>query len=102
MEPTAIVLISLLAVVMSAFVARVSTMPLPQVQIGFGAAIHYLGLPTAVLDPQVFFLLFLPPLLFLDGWRIPKDELFREAPTILKLALGLVLFTVIGMGLFIH
>lgn len=102
MEPTAIVLISLLAVVMSAFVARVSTMPLPLVQIGFGAAIHYLGLPTAVLDPQVFFLLFLPPLLFLDGWRIPKDELFREAPTILKLALGLVLFTVIGMGLFIH
>ncbi|MEO8384814.1 MAG: Na+/H+ antiporter [Betaproteobacteria bacterium] len=102
MEPTAIVLISLLAVLMSAFVARVSGIPLPLVQITLGAAIHFSGLPTAVLDPQVFFLLFLPPLLFLDGWRIPKNELFREAPTILKLALGLVLFTVIGMGVFIH
>ena len=30
------------------------------------------------LEPEVFFLLFLPPLLFLDGWRIPKQGLFRD------------------------
>jgi CPA1 family monovalent cation:H+ antiporter len=30
------------------------------------------------LDPDIFFLLFLPPLLFVDGWRIPKIGLFRD------------------------
>ncbi|KAK0351398.1 hypothetical protein LTR94_025115, partial [Friedmanniomyces endolithicus] len=54
------------------------------------------------LDPEIFFLLFVPPLLFLDGWRIPKDELFRDASAVLGLALGLVFLTVLGMGLFIH
>ncbi|KAK0358402.1 hypothetical protein LTR94_035600, partial [Friedmanniomyces endolithicus] len=30
------------------------------------------------LDPELFLFLFLPPLLFLDGWRIPKDELLKD------------------------
>jgi Na+/H+ antiporter len=41
-------------------------------------------------------------LLFLDGWRIPKDSLSRDKAVILELALGLVVFTVIGMGLLTH
>ncbi len=92
----------LLAVAASSFVARATGWPAPLVQIALGAAVGVSPLPSAVLDPEVFFLLFLPPLLFLDGWRIPKDELFRDAGTVLRLALGLVLFTVLGMGLFIH
>src|SRR3546814_1394957 len=55
-----------------------------------------------LLDPEIFFLLFLPPLLILDGWRSPRKELFKDGKTILGLALGLVVFTVVGMGLFIH
>ena len=43
------------------------------------------------LDPEIFFLLFLPPLLFLDGWRIPREELFKDGKTIVELALGLVI-----------
>jgi NhaP-type Na+/H+ or K+/H+ antiporter len=31
-----------------------------------------LGSVQADLEPEIFFLLFLPPLLFLDGWRIPS------------------------------
>jgi len=54
------------------------------------------------LEPSIFFLLFLPPLLFLDGWRIPKVGLFRDKGTIIELALGLVLFTVIGAGFLMH
>jgi NhaP-type Na+/H+ or K+/H+ antiporter len=46
--------------------------------------------------------LFLPPLLFLDGWRIPREDLFKDGSTILELALGLVVFTVLGMGFFIN
>lgn len=102
MEVTGIVLLSLLAVVVSGLLARVSHLPLPLVQVALGTGIAATGLVAVKLDPALFFLLFLPPLLFLDGWRIPKDALRRDAPTILTLALGLVLFTVLGMGLFIH
>jgi len=69
---------------------------------GLGAAIPFTGLSSVVLDSAIFFLLLLPPLLFLEGWRIPKDALRRDAHTMLKLAPGLVVFTVVGMGFFIH
>ena len=102
METTGIVLVMLLAVVASRFAARITRWPVPLVQIALGAAIFYSSLASADLDPEVFFVLLLPPLLFMDGWRIPKDNMFREAPTILTLALGLVVFTVLGVGLAIH
>jgi NhaP-type Na+/H+ or K+/H+ antiporter len=54
------------------------------------------------LEPDSFFLLFLAPLLFLDGWRIPKVGLLRDKGTILALALGLVVFSVVGAGFFIN
>ncbi|MGA0546344.1 Na+/H+ antiporter [Brevundimonas sp. VNH65] len=95
------VLLLLLAVVISGWLARVTRIALPLVQIGLGAAIVLATGHTVDLEPDVFFLLFLPPLLFLDGWRIPKEDLFRDRATILELALGLVLFTVIGLGLLI-
>jgi CPA1 family monovalent cation:H+ antiporter len=97
-----IVLSLLLAVVVSGLVARVLPLPAPLVQIAIGALFAAFGPITAPLDPSVFFLLFLPPLLFLDGWRIPKDELARDAGTVIQLALGLVIFTVIGVGYFVH
>lgn len=96
------VLFLLLAVVISGIVARLVRLPLPIVQIGLGALIALSSVPTVDLKPSIFFLLFLPPLLFLDGWRIPKDDLFRDRMTILELALGLVVFTVLGVGLLIH
>src|SRR6185503_18595230 len=54
------------------------------------------------LDPEIFFLLFVPPLLFLDGWRIPNEELLKDRAAVLGLALGLVLLTVAGVGFFVH
>lgn len=102
MEATRLVLIMLLAVVGSRVLARFVPLPVPLIQIGLGSGVFYSGLTSVVLDPDVFFLLLLPPLLFLDGWRIPKDDLRREAPTVITLALGLVVFTVLGIGLLIH
>ncbi len=104
MEAVSIVLFLLLAVVLSGSISRMLPVPVPTplVQIMLGAVI---GLSTSyrvALDPELFLLLFLPPLLFLDGWRIPKDELLKDISTVVELALGLVLITVIGMGLFIH
>lgn len=104
METVSIVLFLLLAVVVSGAVARMLpfSIPTPLVQIVLGA---WIGLSTShrvELDPELFLFLFLPPLLFLDGWRIPKDELLKDASTVVELALGLVLTTVVGMGFLIH
>jgi Na+/H+ antiporter len=99
-----IVLSMLAAVVASGIIVRAIPLaiPLPLVQIALGAAIAAGAYQRVELDPEVFFLLFLPPLLFLDGWRIPKEGLLRDKGMILELALGLVIVTVLGMGLFIH
>ncbi|MGK2285676.1 Na+/H+ antiporter [Pedomonas sp. V897] len=104
METITISLVLLLAVVISGILARLSPIPvpLPLVQIGFGALIAATTGEAVSLNPEIFFLLLLPPLLFLDGWRIPKEELFHDKGTILELAFGLVIFTVVGMGFFIH
>ena len=104
MESIAVILSMLLAVVFSGWAARLSpvAVPLPLVQIALGSAIAFFSGSAAEFDPHVFFLLFLPPLLFLDGWRIPKDGLFRDIRVILELALGLVVVTVLGLGFLIH
>ena len=96
------VLFLLLAVILSGTLAKLSRLPLPLVQIVLGAIIALSSVPTVDLKPSIFFLLFLPPLLFLDGWRIPKDDLFRDRAIVLELALGLVVFTVLGVGMLIH
>lgn len=104
MEAITIVLALLFAVVVSGVASRVLPLPIPRplVQIALGAVIGLAADWRVTLDPEIFFLLFLPPLLFLDGWRIPREELFRDGKTVIELALGLVIFTVVGMGLFIH
>ncbi|VCU70766.1 Sodium, potassium, lithium and rubidium/H(+) antiporter [Pigmentiphaga humi] len=99
------VLVLLLAVAVSGVLSRVSPLrlPLPLFQIALGAllAAPAFGLKVRF-DPELFLLLFIPPLLFVDGWRIPKRQLYRLRKPILALALGLVLFTVAGVGYFIH
>ncbi|WP_026784067.1 Na+/H+ antiporter [Pleomorphomonas koreensis] len=104
METVSIALILMLAVVISGTLTRMLpiALPLPLVQIALGAAIASVADLGVELQPDLFFLLFLPPLLFLDGWRIPKEGLFRDKGTILELALGLVVFTVVGVGFFIN
>ncbi|MFS2003208.1 Na+/H+ antiporter [Duganella sp. CT11-25] len=104
MDSIEVVLIMLLAVVASAYIMRLlpRAIPLPLVQIALGALIAAKSSHGVDLEPDLFFLVFLPPLLFLDGWRIPKSGLLRDKGTILELALGLVIFTVVGAGFMIH
>jgi monovalent cation/hydrogen antiporter len=103
-EVISVILVMLVVIVVSETISRMLpvAIPLPLVQIALGAAVTAFADLGVTLDPDVFFLLLIPPLLFLDGWRIPKEGLFRDAAAILELALGLVLFTVVGMGFFIH
>lgn len=100
MDATLVALAMLLAVIVSSWVARLlpPLLPLPLIQVGFGSAIGMMTTYRVALTPELFFPLFLPPLLFVDAWRIPRDALFREGPRVLQLAMGLVVFTVLGMG----
>ena len=103
MQIVTLVLGLLLAVVVSAFATRLSPLklPAPLLQMLIGAVFHYVGFEVEF-HSHLFLLLFIPPLLFLDGWRIPKGALFRDWRPILALAIGLVVFTVVGIGLFVH
>jgi hypothetical protein len=96
-------LLLLLVALSGVIVGFLPQLPLPLLQVGIGAlaALPITGVRLAF-DPQLFLLLFVSPLLFVDGWRVPKREFFRLRGPILTLALGLVLFTVIGAGYFVH
>lgn len=98
------ILILLLVVALSGAVVRILPMrlPLPLIQIALGALLARPFGMHVQFDHELFFLLFIPPLLFADGWRIPKRELFLLRGPILALAIGLVFFTIVGVGYFVH
>ncbi|MBW7930806.1 MAG: Na+/H+ antiporter [Gammaproteobacteria bacterium] len=104
MHVVEIVLLVLLLGAVTGVAARyLRAIPLPLIQVGLGALLSWPqdGLHIAF-EPELFLALFIPPLLFADGWRIPKREFFALRAPILRLALGLVLFTVLGLGTLIH
>jgi monovalent cation/hydrogen antiporter len=105
MDTLLTVLILLLAVALSGVIVRFLRvkLPLPLVQIGIGALLTFPRIdPHVTFDPDIFMALFIPPLLFADGWRIPKREFFLQRRAILMLALGLVFMTVLAVGYFVH
>lgn len=104
MDPIIIVLIMMTAVVVSSWIVRILPIPvpLPLIQIVLGYAITAIGHLGVDLNPHIFMFLFLPPLLFLDGWRIPKEGLAKDAGAIMQLAFGLVFLTVLGVGFLIN
>ena len=99
------ILIMTLVVSLSGVVTRVMPfqIPLPLMQIAIGALLAW---PTFGLhvefDPELFLVLFIPPLLFADGWKTPTREFIEHGREILGLALALVLVTVVGIGFLIY
>ena len=77
--------------------------PVPILQIVLGAIVAWPALGFHVeFEPELFMMLFLPPLLFSDGWHVPKRDLWKYKGPIFMLAVGLVVFTVVGSGYFIQ
>lgn len=104
MDTFAIIMTMLVAVTLSSVLARILPIPIPVpfVQIALGFVIAAVFQRGVLIEPTIFFLLFLPPLLFLDGWRVSKRSVLREFSSIFQLAIGLVFLTVIGVGYLIH
>ncbi|UVI29620.1 Na+/H+ antiporter [Paenibacillus spongiae] len=77
--------------------------PVPLIQMALGALVAII--PPGIhleLEPEVFFILFIAPLLFHDGKRTPREDLWNLRAPILLMALGLVFATVLVAGYAIH
>jgi Na+/H+ antiporter len=96
-------LILLLLTTVLSIAARWIPWPRPITYVlGAGAFALVPGFPRVALDPEFFFLCFLPPLLFSDGWLMPLREFAKAKRPIIMLATGLVVFTTLGVGLVAH
>jgi monovalent cation/hydrogen antiporter len=60
------------------------------------------GLPTLHLNPQLIFVLFLPPLLYPAAFFTPWRDFRANIGPILRLAIGLVLLTTVAVAWFAH
>jgi CPA1 family monovalent cation:H+ antiporter len=74
--------------------------PLPITYVvGAGLAALWPAFPRVELDPGFFFLCFVPPLLFSDGWLMPLRDFWAAKRPIFTLATGLVVSTTLVVGL---
>lgn len=103
METIELALVLFVAVAILGAIAKWITLPLPIILTAGGVVLSLVpGLASVRLDPDIFFLLFVPPLLFSDGWLFPKREFVSYLRPILLLAFGLVAATVIVVGYLMH
>lgn len=96
-----IVLLLLVLVVLFALLARRIHVPYSIVLVVAGLLISFVPhVPRIRLDPDLVFLIFLPPLLYASAWQTSWREFRRNLFSISLLAIGLVAFTVWGVAEF--
>jgi monovalent cation/hydrogen antiporter len=92
-------LVLLLFVVMFAALARKLQTPYPIVLVIAGLLLSFIpGTPKIALNPDVIFLVVLPPLLYSAAWLTSWREFKENLVSILLLAFGLAGFTVLGVA----
>jgi CPA1 family monovalent cation:H+ antiporter len=103
LHPVELVLALLVIVVLLGITARRLGIPEP-IFLVLGGLL--LGLqpwvPSVVLDPQVVFFLFLPPLLYAAAFRTPWPDFRSQLRPIALLAVGLVLFSMTAVAVVAH
>lgn len=103
MDVLQLVLLLLLAVAISRVASKLFALPLPILQIAIGAMIALPPLGVDIeLEPELFMVLFIAPMLFMDGFRLPSRAFKVHGRHILATSLFLVLITVVLIGYFIH
>lgn len=104
MELFITILIMLIIIGLSNVINRfVPFIPVPLIQIALGVVFEVVPFGIHLdLNPELFFVLFIAPLLYNDGRKTPRDELWSLRTPILLLALGLVFLTVLVAGYGIH
>jgi CPA1 family monovalent cation:H+ antiporter len=99
-EVFALLMVAVIGVVLA---GRRLNVPYPIALVIGGLCISLVpGLPVIHVDPEVVFLVFLPPLLYAAAWMTSWHEFKSNLRPIFQLAVGLVLFTTITLGFAIH
>lgn len=103
MEHYSIVLFILgLMIVLSALATRIK-IPYPILLVTVGIGMGFIpSMPTIILDPEIVFLIFLPPLLFDAAYNISYKELGSNLATVGTLAIPLVFLTTTAIAVVAH
>ena len=104
MEVFVLILCVVAAVLMSSFVSRfIPKVSTPLVQIALGAIMACLPIfPKMQLDPELFMVLFIAPLLYYEAHTINKAELLKDIRSSISLAIGLAALTMVMVGVTLH
>ena len=94
-----VALILLVLVVLFAVLAQKLKTPYPIVLVIAGLALSFVpAVPKIQLNPEVVFLVVLPPLLYSGAWQTSWRDFRENFVSIFMLAVGLVAFTAIGVA----
>lgn len=99
------ILVLAAAVVVSAVINQlVHGVSTPLIQIAIGAAIALAGFTTSnfTIDPELFLVLFIAPLLYDEARHVDKVSLWTNRTVILSLAVGLVVVTALVAGFILN
>jgi monovalent cation/hydrogen antiporter len=103
MHHVQLILVLLLAAALLVRIADLGKIPAPIVLVLGGLAIALIpGLPEAELEPEVIFLVFLPPLVYAAGWRTSPQELRAVMRPLALLSVGLVFLTAAAVAVVAH
>jgi CPA1 family monovalent cation:H+ antiporter len=101
--PIGLVIALLAATIPLVALARRAGIPYPVVLVIGGLILGFIpGLPRIQLNPDLVFVIFLPPLLYWEAVTAPTDEMRANAAWIWSLALGLVIATTVAVALTAH
>ena len=103
MENYSIVLFILASMIGLSAVAGKIKLPYPILLVSAGIAFGFIpGMPEIALNPEIVFLIFLPPLLYDAAFNISYKQLRRNLPTVTTLAIPLVFFTTTAIAACIY
>ncbi|MBG3685811.1 sodium:proton antiporter [Staphylococcus aureus] len=104
MEIFETILIFIAVVILSSFVHTfIPKVPLAFIQIFLGMLLFITPIPVQFnFDSELFMVTMIAPLLFVEGVNVSRVHLRKYIKSVMMMALGLVITTVIGVGLFIH
>lgn len=104
MEIFETILIFVALVIVSSFVHTfIPKVPLAFIQIFLGMILYLTPIPVEFnFDSELFMVTLIAPLLFVEGVNVSRVHLRKYIKPVMMMALGLVITTVIGVGLFIH
>jgi Na+/H+ antiporter len=98
-----LILALMVAVAVAATAARALRVPYPILLVGGGLLLALTpGVPQVELAPEVIFLLFLPPLIYIAGFDTSPRDIKAQLWPILSLAIGLVLASTLLVGAIAH